>query len=128
MNGIDFLADTNAILYALEEHPVVRGLLRCLPAISVISEIELLGKKGISQQEATNIRNLIAGFPMFGLTNEIKEMAISLRQQCAIKTPDAIIAATAIHTKLTLVTADKGFKNIPNLDVIILDLHSTNKT
>jgi predicted nucleic acid-binding protein len=33
------------------------------------------------------------------------------------------LADTAIHFGLTLVTADNGFKNIPNLDVIILDLH-----
>jgi predicted nucleic acid-binding protein len=33
------------------------------------------------------------------------------------------LTATAIHFGLTLVTADNGFKNIPKLDVIILDLH-----
>ncbi|GHV66130.1 hypothetical protein FACS1894199_08910 [Bacteroidia bacterium] len=123
MNGIDFLADTNAILYALEEHPVVRGLLQCVPAISFISEIELLGKKGIQQQEASFIRKLLTGFPVFGLTEEIKGIAIKLKQKRTIKTPDAIIAATAIHYGLTLITADKGLKNIPGLDVIILNLN-----
>ncbi|GHT38344.1 hypothetical protein AGMMS49965_01410 [Bacteroidia bacterium] len=106
----------------MEGHPVVRGLLRCVPAISVISEIELFGKKGISQQDAADIRKLIAGFPMLGFSDEIKEIAITLKQQRAIKTPDAVIAATAIHFGLTLVTADKGFKSIQGLNAIILDL------
>ena len=35
-----------------------------------------------------------------------------------IKTPDAIIAATAIVHKFTLLTNDDDFKNIPGLQII----------
>ena len=37
-----------------------------------------------------------------------------------IKLPDAIIAATAIHYNLPLLSADKGFKNISGLTLITL--------
>ncbi|GHT02281.1 hypothetical protein AGMMS49525_05520 [Bacteroidia bacterium] len=87
-----------------------------------MSEIELLGKKGISSSEIDGIRSLLADCKMIGFSGEIKEIAIALKQQRAIKTPDALIAATAIHFGLTLVTADKGFKSIQGLNAIILDL------
>jgi len=56
------------------------------------------------------------------LTNPIKQETIRIRQLYKIKLPDAIIAATAIVEGLTLVTADKGFKKIENLSLILLDV------
>ncbi|GAP72405.1 hypothetical protein SAMD00024442_30_32 [Candidatus Symbiothrix dinenymphae] len=123
MNGFDFVADTNTLIYVLEGHPVMKGFMRCSVAVSVMSEIELLGKKGISSSEIDEIRSLLADCEMIGVSDEIKEIAITLKQQRAIKIPDALIAATAIHFGLTLITADKGFKNILDLNAIILDLH-----
>jgi predicted nucleic acid-binding protein len=122
MDGIDFLIDTNVFIYAIEEHPTVKGLLRCSPVLSIISEIELLSKKGLPLQEVTSIRQLLKGFQIFGLTNEIKEVTIALKQQYSLKTPDAIIVATAKYFGLTLITADKKLKNINGVDVILLDL------
>ena len=122
MNGIDILIDTNIAIYAMEAHPAVKGLAACSPAISVISEIELFGKKDISKQEITDIRALLKGFPVIALNDGIKETAILLKQKYAIKTPDAIIAATAQDLNLTFVTADKGFAKIDEIDAIIVDL------
>ena len=39
-----------------------------------------------------------------------------------MKTADAIIAASAIYLNLPLVTADKGFKKIKELDLQLLEL------
>jgi predicted nucleic acid-binding protein len=47
-------------------------------------------------------------------------LAIELRQQIKIKTPDAIIAATSQYLQIPLVTADKGFKNILGLELILI--------
>ncbi|MDR2841398.1 MAG: PIN domain-containing protein [Paludibacter sp.] len=52
----------------------------------------------------------------------IKKTAIQIRQNYRVKLPDAIIAATAIQYNLTLVTADKGFSKIAELDLLLLDL------
>ena len=124
MNEIEILIDTNVVIYAMEAHPAVKGLSLCFPAISIISEIELLGKKGISTQEAADIRTLLKGFPVISINDEIKEAAISLKQKYSIKTPDAIIAATAQSLSLTFITADKGFANIKEIDAIIIDLQN----
>jgi predicted nucleic acid-binding protein len=53
---------------------------------------------------------------------EIKHIYRELKQKNIIKLPDAIIAATAIYLDLPLLTFDKGFKNISNLKLIMLDL------
>ncbi|WP_461077841.1 PIN domain-containing protein [Spirosoma flavus] len=39
-----------------------------------------------------------------------------------MKIPDALIAATAYYSGLALLTADKGFANLPDLDLVLLDL------
>ena len=122
-SGIDFFVDTNVLIYAMEGHRSVADILRCSPGISVISEIEILGKKGIAQQEINDIRDLLNGFLVVNFSDLIKETAIALKQKYSIKTPDAIIAATAKCFGLPLVTADIGFKKINDVDIVLLNLY-----
>jgi predicted nucleic acid-binding protein len=122
MNGVDFVADTNVFIYTLEGHPSVAGIVQCSIALSVVSEIELLGKKNITPDEVIAIRRLLDDCTVLSLTDEIKNIAIVLKQKHAIKIPDAIVAATAIRFGLPLVTADTGFKRIQDLDLICLNL------
>jgi hypothetical protein len=51
----------------------------------------------------------------------IKSRTIQLRQENKVKLPDAIIAATAIAFDLPLFTADKGFKTIEGLSLILFE-------
>jgi predicted nucleic acid-binding protein len=120
MGNPDFLADTNAIIYAIEGYPSMRGFIQCAPAVSVITEIELLGKKGILQHEAGEMRMLLSGLPIIGLTEPIKEAAISLKQIYSVKLPDAVIAATALCLNLPLCTADLGFNKIKEIETILI--------
>jgi predicted nucleic acid-binding protein len=122
VNGIDFFADTNVLIYTLEGHPAVSGVTRCSIAVSVISEIELLGKKGILSQEISAIRNLLDDCTIISLTDEIKDIAITLKQKYSIKIPDSIIAATSIYFGLPLVTADADFKKIKDIQLVHLNL------
>lgn len=122
MSGIDFLADTNVLLYILEDLPQVEEVSKHFFAVSVISEIELLGKKDITGQEIEIIKNLLHDCVPLPFTNQIKEKTIELKQKYAIKVPDAVIAATSIIYDIPLVTADKGFGKITGLNVRILEL------
>ena len=123
MNGVDFLIDTNVAIYVLEGHNVVKGIMQCSAAVSVISEMELLGKKGLLPQEETKIRDLLGDCEILALTDSIKSTTISLKQQYAMKLPDAIIAATAKHYGLLFITADKGFKKLDGyINIVILDV------
>ena len=122
MNGIDFFVDTNVLIYILEGHRAVSGITQCSLAISVISEIELLGKPDIDPREVNAIRSLLNDCEIIDFSNTIKDITISLKQKYSIKTPDAIIAATAKSFDLPLITADKGFKKIKDIDIVLLNL------
>ena len=122
MNGIDFFVDTNILIYVLEGHPAVLGITRCSLAISVISEIELLGKKDITLYETRAIGNLLKDCEIINVNDEIKDIAISLKQKQIVKISDAIIAATAKSFNLPLITADKDFKKIEGIDIILLKI------
>jgi predicted nucleic acid-binding protein len=56
------------------------------------------------------------------LDDSVKEMAIAIKQNCSIELADSIIAATAKCFDLPLVTADKDFNKIKEVDIVLLDL------
>ncbi len=85
MNGIDFLADTNILLYILEDIPQVEEVSKYVFAISVISEIELLGRKDITKQEIRIIKNLLHDCMPLVITDQVKAKTIELKQKYAIK-------------------------------------------
>ncbi|NMX21216.1 hypothetical protein C5S30_02015 [ANME-1 cluster archaeon GoMg4] len=52
------------------------------------------------------------------LTNEIADLTIDIRRRCKIKLPDAVIAATALHEDLILVTRNEDdFKDVEGLKI-----------
>jgi predicted nucleic acid-binding protein len=53
------------------------------------------------------------------MNSEIKRVAIEIRQKYKIKTPDAIVAATAKYLQLHLLTADRDFKKIKDFELIL---------
>jgi len=60
---------------------------------------------------------------VFELTKEVADICIDLRKKYKTKLPDAIIAATALVSKATLITRNTSdFKNIRGLNV--LDPHN----
>lgn len=54
------------------------------------------------------------------INDVIKHIAIQIKQKHIIKVPDALIAATAIHHRLPLLSGDKDFAKIKELDFIPL--------
>ena len=121
MNGIDFIADTNALLYLLSGNPCMKPYLSSYIGLSVISEMELLSFSGITSFEEERIRSLIQDCLVLFLTENVKNKTIALRRAYKIKLPDAIIAATAIENKLQLITADKGLKRVSELNLLLIE-------
>lgn len=87
--------------------------------VSVISEIELLGYQGISSDDKLKIKYFLSECSIISLNDEIKNICIDLKQTCKVKTPDAIVAATSIYYEIPLITSDKGFEKIQNLDLFL---------
>ena len=121
MSGTKLLADTNILIYFLEGNPQYEILADEVSAISVISEIEMLGHTGISTDQAKIIWEFLDSFEIFELTPGIKEIAISLKQRQRLKLPDAVIAATAIYHDLVLFTSDRDFKKIKGLNLMLVE-------
>ena len=70
--------------------------------ISIITFIEVL--TGAKPPQEANTRVFLDRFGRLGISNEIAERAVLLRRSLRLKTPDAIIYATALETGRTLVT------------------------
>jgi predicted nucleic acid-binding protein len=123
MNGINIVADTNLLIYLLKGNSRIGEQLEGKQLfISVITEMELLGMNGISQANLKIIKGVVDNCVIVDFNNEIKRMAIELKQKQKIKLPDAIIAATSIFLNFPLFTADKYFSKIPNLDCVIIEI------
>jgi predicted nucleic acid-binding protein len=121
MNGIKYLADTNCFIYLLDENPIILPFTGDSWAFSYITEIELLSKKGITKNEDMLIREMLSSCYKINHSQAISELVITLKRNNNIKLPDAIIAASAQFLQLPVITADKGFAHLTNIDCIILD-------
>jgi predicted nucleic acid-binding protein len=121
MNGIDYLFDTNVIVYILQGNPSVQHFAHeDMFAVSCITEMELLGRFQISEEEKHTITRMLSQCFIIDINYHIKQMAINIRQNTHMKLPDALIAATALQHNLTLVSADKGFCKIADLDLLLI--------
>jgi hypothetical protein len=117
---IDFIADTNFLIYFHEGNVKVESFANYRFGISIISEIELLSFQRITSFEEIQLKSLLNNCLHIDLNNKIKEQTIQLKKQNQIKLPDAIIAATAIVNKVPLITADKGFSKVNGLNLILI--------
>ncbi len=121
MNGVDFLADTNAVIYLLSGNQCMLPYISSRLAISAISFMELLSFPMISEDEEKVIREFLQTCEMILLSNDVMEQTIQIRKSFKTKLPDAIIAATAIESGLPLLTADTGFAKIDGLKLVALE-------
>ena len=119
---IDFIADTNFLIYIHEGNEIVESFLDYNFGISFITEIELLGFKGISQEEEIKLKQLLNDCFYFDWNVNLKDKTIDLRKKYTVKLADAIIASTSIITGIPLVTADKGLSKVEELDLILLEI------
>jgi len=118
------LIDSNVVIDYLSGDISKKGklfmdkLINNVPNISVITKIEVLGFK-TTEKAYSLLEYFMDDSIIIGLSNEIVEQTIEIRKEHKIKTPDAIIAATALQNNFTLLTNDaRGFKNIKNLDLL----------
>ena len=118
-----YLIDTNVVSDYFSASLPANGLLfmdsviDAIPKLSVISQIELLCWKTDASTEQC-VKDFISDSVVFNITPDVIRLCVNIRRNRKIKTPDAIIAATALAHGYTLVTANEkdfchiaGFKN-----------------
>ena len=119
MNGNKFVLDTNAVLYLLNgDETLSNFLFEKQLYISIITEMELLSYKNITQKEKQQIIAFIDELIVVNINEDIKAVTIELKKNSNLKLPDSIIAATSVWLKLPFVTSDKQFKNLENLNLV----------
>jgi predicted nucleic acid-binding protein len=88
------------------------------PNISVITVIEALSWHSPEKRFEAIIKEFVDNSNILGISREVVARCVQIRRSKKIKTPDAIIAATAIVHGLTLITGDHDFSAVPELTLI----------
>ena len=96
----------------------IADLIDTTPNISIITQIEALSWVTKDKNKENLVIEFIGDCNVYAITPEVVNECVILRRSKKIKTPDAIIAATAIVNDLILLTSDTDFKNISDLVVI----------
>jgi predicted nucleic acid-binding protein len=127
--------DTQVIIYTVEANPNYYSLLQPLWLKFQTGEIELMTSEltlletlvfPLKNANSILVRDyeqllLSSEIQLVPITQSVLRTAANLRANTNLKTPDAIHAATAISEGCTLfLTNDNGFRNVPNLSVVIL--------
>jgi predicted nucleic acid-binding protein len=120
-----YTLDTNAIIYYLDEDPTVVPLLEPILGqeiaifVSVVTELELLSHPGLTEEDIAEMQQLLTSVVIFPLESRLAQLAGALRRQYHLKTPDSIVAATALLTRTTLVTRNiRDFQGIDSLSLL----------
>ncbi len=116
--------DSNIIIYHLHgvlddrEEAILSEALNANAYISVISRIEVLGWRGHTNESLEKAQLFLDGLREIPLSEEIVVSCIRMKQNLAIKLPDAVIAATALQLSMPLMTRNTAdFERVPHLQV-----------
>ncbi len=124
--GQGYLLDTNTCLYFLNQTLSANGFKvigsaidQAEVALSVVTQMELLGFAFPSSDEENITEQFVADMPILTLSDPIVRATIAIRKKHKIKLPDAIIAATALVNGLTMLTRNTAdFTAIDGLLII----------
>jgi predicted nucleic acid-binding protein len=87
--------------------------------VSTVTRAELFAGRG---SEEPRVRTLLQAMTSLPVDDQVAERAGRLRRMHAIRLPDALIAATALEHRLTLVTRNvRDFSGIKGLHLRIPD-------
>ena len=119
-----YLIDNNVIsnffseLYTEGGMEFISEVIDQMPTISVITEIEALSWINPDKTKEQIVKSFVNDANILSLTPPVVAQCIIIRRSRKIKTPDAIMAATAIVHNLTLISSDSNFKHIKGLKLI----------
>jgi predicted nucleic acid-binding protein len=119
-----FLIDTNIIIYFLDDQ-IPENHVETLMAIfqnsfniSTITNIEVLGWHLLEGEKRVETEAFLENAHILFVDDAIQRKTIEIKKNRRMKTPDAIIGATAIVYDLTLVTRNESdFKHIREIKI-----------
>lgn len=120
------LIDSNIIILASKlQHVELLSKLKSNESkiiVSIITKIEVLGYHQLNQVQKKFLENFFHAITVSPISEEIADLAISIRQKRPVSLADALIAATAIFLKLDLLTENtKDYRGIQELNLLSID-------
>ena len=121
MSGRRYILDTNAIIALLKGHQELLDLLHQAEwmGISIISRLEFLSFPRLTESDEILFYEFVKRVDVIELKSsesDLLELIVQIKKQNSLKLPDAIIAATALKHRSTLITADSDFRKVTDLD------------
>ena len=122
MSGDKIFIDTNIAIYLLDGDRSLAEILHGKKIyISFITQLELLSFKNLSSKDISKIKLMLNNFVITDINNHIKELVIELRRKYIIKLPDCIVASTAVYHDIPIITSDKDFKKVDEVNLILYE-------
>ena len=93
-----------------------------LPSISIVEIVYLIEKKRLIPQTLASLMQKLKlpdnTFAVQDLTADISQTLAEIPRSIVPDMPDRIIAATALHLGLPLVTSDRNISNLTNISTV----------
>ncbi len=123
--AIRLLLDTNSVIALFNENAKVIEATDTADDIfiSVINELEFKSFSNLSLHDIELFDDFVSRIHVLDLQASnitLKNKIVEIRNAYRLRLPDAIIAASAIVNNAVLVTADKGFKKVEELQLKLI--------
>lgn len=123
--GLSLLLDTNSIVALLNKNYKVIEAIDSADNIFIsgINELEFKSFSNLSLNDVELFDAFVSDINVLDVQTSnivLKNKIVEIRNTYKLKLPDAIIAASAIINNAVLVTADKGFKKVEELQLKII--------
>ena len=121
MSGTKYLFDTNTLINFFKGNPALQPFINVPLCISIVSVIEFLSFPRIENEHKILLDIFLKKADVIDLTlnnTALIDRVIIIRSTYRLKLPDAIIAATALHTDSILISNDGDFKKLYPLKII----------
>jgi predicted nucleic acid-binding protein len=133
-DGSVITIDTNTLIYYVEEHPLYLPIVepvfdrvigrRIVAHTSVVTITEVLVGPLRQDREdvATRYREILSSsIAVHPVTSQLADEAATLRAKYGLRTPDAIICATALRIGCDyVVTNDEDFKDVEGIRALVI--------
>ncbi len=113
--------DTNILLYILSGDKPAHELVKGHEVVaSTMVRMEALVYHGGEEGHLQQVHRFLERCQMEEIHRSIQDRAVELRLRYRLKLPDAVIAATAVHLGIPLITADKIFSKLkPECEIVL---------
>ena len=129
--------DTSVFIYQLEEDPryvsltehvfewLERPHSKAVTSTIAMTEMLVQPYRQADEQRVDEFYGLLSTYPnldWIAPSLQIADLAARIRGEHRLRTPDAIVAATAVHARASgLITNDSTFERVPDFETLVLD-------